>query len=59
MGRGVVVTGEEWDTHWWSIFNDAQSQEPEGDVVDTPALIADRETAEQFGDRPQDTKETA
>lgn len=50
------MTGEEWDTHWGRIYDDARRS---GEDVDTACEIADDETTEQFGDRPEDTKETA
>lgn len=59
--RGVVVTGEEWDTHRDSIFDDLLGQTDETEDLADRALVArmlaDRECTEQFGDRPQDTKE--
>jgi hypothetical protein len=48
------VTGEEWDTRWWVIFEDIL---PAGaNDVDRfgAALIADRECGEQFGPRPEE-----
>ena len=52
------MTGEEWDTHWWAIYNDltwGDRELPEGPDAE---FIADREMSEQFGPRPEvvDTK---
>lgn len=45
-----MVTGEEWDTHWWRIYNDARA-----DFADAEAReIANDETFAQFGARPED-----
>lgn len=44
------MTGEEWDTHWGRIYDDARAA---GEDVDTACEVADVETAEQFGDRPE------
>lgn len=48
------MTGEEWDTHWWRVYQDARVTEG----VDTSCEIADDETHAQFGPRPEavDTK---
>jgi hypothetical protein len=46
------VTGEDWDTHWHRIREDALSA---GHTRDEAAEIADRETAEQFGPQPEET----
>lgn len=45
------MTGEEWDTHWHRIYEDARAT---GEDVDTACEIADDETAEQFGERAED-----
>lgn len=44
------MTPGEWDTRWWVIYNDARSSAD----VDTACEIADDETAEQFGPRPEE-----
>lgn len=44
------MTGEEWDTHWWVIFNDLPADMPR----DEAAALAERECVEQFGDRAED-----
>jgi hypothetical protein len=36
------MTGEEWDTRWWVICNDARAD------------FANDETYQQFGQRPED-----
>lgn len=58
------MTGEEWDTRRDSIFDDLMGQADETDDLTDRAdralvarMLADRETREQFGVRPQDTKE--
>lgn len=45
------MTGEEWDTRWWVIYQDARAA---GEDVDTACEIADDETFEQFGPHPKD-----
>lgn len=45
------MTGEEWDTHWGRIYDDARAS---GEGPDTSCEIADGETWEQFGPRPED-----
>lgn len=45
------MTGEEWDTRWWVIYNDARSA---GSDVDTACEVAADETIAQFGLRPED-----
>lgn len=47
------MTGEEWDVRWWDIFNDLVWEQGHREAKET-AEIADRETAEQFGPRPED-----
>jgi hypothetical protein len=49
--RGGAVTGEEWDTRWWRIWNDALRA---GHCDDEAEEIADRECVEQFGPHPED-----
>lgn len=46
------MTGEEWDTRWWVIFNDLVNEQGvrDGSAFET----ADRECVEQFGERPVD-----
>lgn len=48
------MTGEEWDTHYWRILEDLRSQ---GEPEIFAEVTAERETTEQFGERPPD-KET-
>lgn len=49
------MTGEEWDVHYWLIRSDLKrSLVYEGDE-ETQREIALRETAEQFGPRPEET----
>lgn len=43
------MTGEEWDTHWWRIYQDARDA---GSDRDTACEIADDETRQQFGEPP-------
>lgn len=44
------MTGEEWDTHYWRIYNDARE-----DFAHWAAKeIANDETVAQFGLRPED-----
>ena len=48
------MTGEEWDTHWWRLFEgllpvDANDVDRLG-----AALVAERECGEQFGPRSED-----
>lgn len=53
---GTAVTPEDWDTHWYRIRNQAlmDGREPiEAEV------LADVETAEQFGARPGQEQATA
>lgn len=45
------MTGEEWDAHWWRIYEDARAS---GEGPDTSCEVADDETYEQFGPRPVD-----
>lgn len=45
------MTGEEWDTHWYRIYSEAT---PVGMTDAEAAEVADRETVEQFGSRPED-----
>jgi hypothetical protein len=51
------MTGEEWDTRWWVIFNDLMADVPDdedsSDAAFPASLIADRECATQFGPRPE------
>jgi len=52
--RRRAVTGEEWDTHWWAIYNDltwGDRELPEGPDAE---FIADREMSEHFGPRPEE-----
>lgn len=44
-----MITAEEWDAHWWRIYQDARATEG----ADTSCEIADDETYEQFGPRPE------
>lgn len=44
------MTGEEWDTHWWVIYDQLVDEVDD----DEAARIADRECPEQFGPRPED-----
>jgi hypothetical protein len=46
----VISPAETWDTHWWRIYNDARA----GSDADTASEIADDETGEQFGVRPEE-----
>ncbi len=45
------MTAEEWDTHWYRIKEDAIYEGADEEVAER---IADRETAEQFGPRPEE-----
>lgn len=45
------MTGEEWDTHWYRIYSEAT---PIASTDAEAAELADRECAEQFGERPAD-----
>ena len=45
------MTGEEWDTRYWVIFNDLCAQ---GEDANDAFSVADRECTEQFGERPQE-----
>jgi hypothetical protein len=49
--RETIMTGEEWDTHWGRIYDDARAA---GEDVDTACELADDEAEEQFGARPED-----
>lgn len=44
------MTSEQWDTHWRRICQDLCA---DGKHIDVAVEIADRETAEQFGPRPE------
>lgn len=47
-----AVTPADWDVHWGRIRDDALT----GGALPTEAeALADTETAEQFGQRPQET----
>lgn len=45
------MTGEEWNTHWWRIHQGALDA---GETHENAAVIADHETAEQFGPEPSE-----
>lgn len=44
------MTGEEWDTQWWVIYNDARTDFAHAEAKE----IANDETIAQFGLRPED-----
>lgn len=48
------MTGEEWDTRWWVIYNDLVWGDRELQEGPEAQAVADRECAEQFGLRPED-----
>ena len=49
--RASVESAEDWDTRRWQIFEDCRAD----GVREVDAhKIADRECAEQFGDRPEE-----
>ena len=49
-----MVTGEEWDTHWWWIYNDLVWGDLELQEGPEAEAIATRECGEQFGPHPED-----
>ena len=51
-GGVVAATAEAWNTHWHRIWQDAVD---EGMEEQAAKYVADRETAEQFGPRPEET----
>jgi len=54
VGGRAVVTGEEWDTHWWWIYNDLVWGDLELQEGPEAEAIATRECGEQFGPHPED-----
>lgn len=44
-----MISAEEWDTHYHRIYSELLAEDVD---LDEAALTADRETTEQFGDRP-------
>ena len=44
-----MISAEEWDTRYIERYHEALLEE---DDLDRAALLAERETREQFGDRP-------
>lgn len=44
------MTGEDWDVHWWRIYLDAVR---DGEGEENAAVLADHDTVEQFGPRPE------
>lgn len=47
------MTGEEWDTRWWVIYNDLVWGDRELQEGPEARAVADRECAEQFGPHPE------
>jgi hypothetical protein len=48
------MSAEEWDHHWWRIFDGLVNQQGIRDPASFE--IADRECTEQFGPRPEEAK---